>query len=1385
MKLRNTDEDFSVGLDLGTNSVGWAATDDKGQLAYFKGEPTWGSRLFDAADTAASARIPRGQRRRYIRRRWRLDLLQNLFREEVEKVDQDFFIRLSQSRLLKEDRRAGCSDYYWPLFNDSDFTERDYYECFPTIYHLRKWLMETDEKADIRLIYLATHNIVKHRGNFLRQEDKGLSAKNAKPEKALDDFHSALCDWCFAQDLEEPAWNDATAHDILEIMADEQRSASDKKKAISPLIGVRTDDATAARKCNDALAALMVGLKGDLKNVFGEFPNEVTTSISLSNDEAVDAIRESCPDDSGELFDCLCGVYSAYVLQGLLSYAPGETISTNMVKKYEKYGEDLKLLKGLVKEYAPGEYDAFFRGKTFKSGVGKDVYDVFKAEGYTRYNCGTSKMPYDDFFKAVEKLLGATDAKADERYARMMAEFGKQQFLRRLKTSDNGSIYYQLHLEELHAILENQGRFYPFLKEDEEKIESLVSFRIPYYVGPLSLKNAATDGSGAKRFAWAVRKSGMEDAVITPWNWNEVIDRGTSAEKFIMRMTGKCSYLQGEDVLPKCSLLYEEFCVLNELNGAHWSPDGDEERRFDVADRMGIIEDLFTRYRTVSYKRVSDWLEREQNYTGARVSGGQGESGFESKLGSYIFFCKDVFKVDRLSHSDYPMIEEIILWNTLFEDRGILKEKIEEAYGDRLTPEQIKTICKKRFTGWGRLSRKFLEGLKVNIDGARVSIMDVMREGSPVGRGNQRAMVLMEVLRDEDLGFQKRVDDFNRKYFESHDVLVDINELPGSPAIRRSVNQAVKIVDEVVSIAGHAPKNIFVEVTREDDPKKKGKRTRRRYDELRIALQQFKNEDPVLWKELNERSAGNLDERLTLYFMQRGKCLYSGRPIDINQLGSGVYEVDHIIPRTYVKDDSLENKALVYREENQRKTDAMLIDESVRRKMAPYWRMLHDAKLIGDKKFNNLLRSHIDDKAMRGFIARQLVETSQMVKVLQSLLEARYPETNVVPVKAGISHDLRKAAGLVKCREANNYHHAHDAFLACRVGLFIQKRHPGIYENPIGCARLIRNYVRAQSVAYNHGSESIGSNGFIVNSFMSSGFDKETGEIFKDDWDAEAEVTGIRRALNFRQCHITRMPYEESGAFWNATIYSPRDPKMGKKLSLQLKKGLDTQKYGGYSSEQYAYFFVYEARDKKGERVFRFAQVPIWLASRIRQEKGALESYAAQLAEGEKLKFVRIERAKILKKQLVEIDGDRFYITGRQEMRNARELAFSIDEMNLIQKMNESGNASEGEVATALEIIADRGLLSSNRLSSMISLSSIPDKAKSASIDEARHLAISLLALFNAAANKVDLRAGGGGKFSGAIQPNYSKLLSDPSRDFYIIDQSVTGMFERRTRIGL
>lgn len=1379
MNLRNYGGRYSIGLDMGTGSVGWSVVDEQGKLLHFKKQPTWGSRLFDSAQPASEARVHRGQRRRYVRRRWRLNLLQGLFSEEMDQVDSGFFTRLNMSRLVDGD----------PIFNGDDFTIDDYYKRFPTIYHLRKWLMETDEKADLRLVYLAMHNIVKHRGNFLREDEKNLRSKDANPTKASKAFFAALKEWCLAHDYDEPTDKSVQLTKIL--LNEGKLNRSSLAQEIVPLVVISGAENLDPKRASKSFANAMLGLAAEFKDIFGDFACE-KTKVSLGAEEDLDALKDACPDDSVELLDALCGVYSAFVLQGLLSYAPGESISANMIKKYEQYDADLETLKNLVREYCPKEaYKAFFRGPTYHELDAEDPSDDYsydKAQGYTAYNL--HKLGYDDFKKEVEKLLKGTDADSDERYADMISRFERQQFLRRLKTSDNGSIYYQLHLEELKAIIENQGRFYPFLKREAAKIESLVSFRIPYYVGPLTDKNARQDSHGKNRFQWSERKPGMEDAVIAPWNWDQVIDKNKSAEKFILRMTGDCTYLAGEKTLPKCSLLYEEFCVLNELNGVRWSDDGDDWHRLDAAQREGVIQDLFHRYRRVTYKKIADWLVQQGDADNPRVKGGQGESALESNLGSLIFFTKDILHDELVPGTKlYEDVETIILWNTLFEDRAILKEKLETEFGPSgnglLNDTQIKAICKKRFTGWGRLSKKFLCGLKVEAQNGRsVSIMDVLREGNPNStRRNGETMVMMEALRDEDLGFQKAVDAANRAYYAEEGSNLGVNDLPGSPAIRRSLNQAIRIVDEIVGIAGHAPENIFIEVTRDEDERNKGKRTKRRYEQLKVALEAFKKDDPQIWEEFKGTAPSDLDERLTLYFMQRGKCLYSGRPIDINQLSNaGLYEVDHIIPRAYIKDDSLENKALVYREENQRKTDELLLDESIRRKMSAQWRALHDAGLIGDKKFNNLLRSHITEGAMRGFIARQIVETSQMVKLTQSLLEARYADagTRIVPVKASMSHNLREAAGFVKCREANDFHHAHDAYLACRIGLFIQMRHPGIYDNPIGYTRVVQDYVRSQAEEFNRRHHMPGSAGFVINSFMKSGFDKETGEIFKDSWDADAELESMRRALNYRQCYISRMPQEDTGAFWDATVYSPRS---GKKLSLPLKQELPVDQFGSFSREQFAYFFIYEAK-KKGKQFFKFCQVSVAERLSVAEDSSKLVEIAMRDAAEADLEFVRIERAKIYKKQLVEINGCRLLLTGAEEFRNAREVAFSAEQMSaLVGDVNSDDDARLINQMWS-SFLCENGPLK-GCLFSQLNLARYDEAFQGLGLREKRQVLLGLIRLANAGSNVADLSLLGGSKNVGKIRPPRSKLLGDPEVDFYIIDQSVTGMFERKTRVGL
>ncbi|MBF0947140.1 MAG: type II CRISPR RNA-guided endonuclease Cas9, partial [Atopobium sp.] len=587
MNLRNIPS-YNVGLDIGTGSVGWAVTDENGNLCHFKNRPTWGSRIFPSANTAAETRLKRGQRRRYDRRRQRLDLLQSLFDEEMTKVDPEFFIRLRQSKLRVEDREEGHREYRYPFFNSSDFTERMYYQSYPTIYHLRKHLIESDQQEDLRLIYLAFHNIVKTRGNFLYQDTPSLSAKDASMSEAIEELLNALVLWAdAAYDFEI---DEVDSEKLRKVFEDSSLTRAEKKDEALKVLTLED------KKIAKELINAVLGYKANFNTIFKIEAEK--SAFSFDNDEQREAFIASVPDEGMALYEALQKAYSAYILMDIIEDANGKSVSYSMVAKFNKYGEDLKTLKDLVKEYCPTKYFEFFRGEHYDAPYQKD-YDKSKAKGYTKYN-EVRGAKYDDFKKEVENLFKDTAAISDSRYKEMMTKFANGKFLRRLKTSDNGSIPFQLHLEEMNAIIDAQERFYPFLSEIRHKLNSLVTFRIPYYVGPLTQKSAALDASGKPRFAWSKRQEGKEGEKIYPWNWEDIIDKGASAREFIQRMTGTCTYLYGEPVLPKCSLLYEKFCVLNELNGARWSQDNDKWYRFDAEDRLSIYEELFERYKSVS-----------------------------------------------------------------------------------------------------------------------------------------------------------------------------------------------------------------------------------------------------------------------------------------------------------------------------------------------------------------------------------------------------------------------------------------------------------------------------------------------------------------------------------------------------------------------------------------------------------------------------------------------------------------------------------------------------------------------------------------------------------------------------------------------------------------
>ena len=70
--MEKSKKKYYIGLDIGTESVGFAAADENYELLRLKGKDVWGVRLFDEAQTAQGRRSFRISRRRLARRNIRL-----------------------------------------------------------------------------------------------------------------------------------------------------------------------------------------------------------------------------------------------------------------------------------------------------------------------------------------------------------------------------------------------------------------------------------------------------------------------------------------------------------------------------------------------------------------------------------------------------------------------------------------------------------------------------------------------------------------------------------------------------------------------------------------------------------------------------------------------------------------------------------------------------------------------------------------------------------------------------------------------------------------------------------------------------------------------------------------------------------------------------------------------------------------------------------------------------------------------------------------------------------------------------------------------------------------------------------------------------------------
>lgn len=1229
-------KDYNIGLDIGSNSIGYSIVDDNGKLLHSKGKNGYGVRIFKEGETAAERRIFRTTHRRLKRRKWRLRLLQDFFEPYILPVDEGFFIRRKESNLVLNDR----SDKTAFLFNDH--SDKDFYTRYPTIYHLRQALMQEHHQFDVREVYLAMHHIIKYRGHFLLNGTVSAFANNKFDLNS--DFSELNALFCNAVPELAFAINMDNVATIQAKLLDTSISRSGRQRDLVGLLYANSANKALAKQqkilATELLKAIL-GLKAKFYKLFNLNLLETAEWEFSFDAEDIDdklvKIEPQLSEEQQQIIEILQRIFAAITLNGIVP--EGKTLSESKVDSYNTHKNDLRLLKELI------AHSDKATGKALKT-----AYDQYIN------GAGNSKaVKQEDFYKLVTNALKKN---TDPLATQILNLIDQEKFLPKQRTKENGAIPHQLQQLELEKIIQNQQSYYPWLAElnptierqkaAKYKLSELVAFRVPYYVGPLIEPEVQQATSNAK-FAWMARK---EPGAITPWNFDQKVDRNTSAERFIKRMTTKDTYLLAEDVLPAHSLLYQRFTVLNELNNVRI--DG---QKLTSAQKQAVYQQLFKCQPHVTKKQFKTYLIQTGEFAkSAKIEGLANENSFNSGLTTENELRK-IFgtKVDEPKY--YADFEQIIEWATLFEDNKILRAKLAEI--DWLTDKQIKSLASLRYRGWGRLSRKLIAGIK---DQNGKQIVDLLWE-TP-----NNFMVIVS-----QQAFSQAITKENEKLIDRRGAQDVIDDLYTSPQNKKALRQVLAIVADIKkAMGGIPPKRIFIEFAREDE--KNPHRSVERSRQLERLYKEISNEFIInsdVRKELKEAISDkeNFKDRLFLYFLQGGIDLYSGKHINIDQLSH--YDIDHILPQSFIKDDSLDNRVLVSQKLNRSKSDTVPLAEFANYKfgqaMQVKWIQMKEAGLISKRKYDNLTLdpTKLSKFAPVGFINRQLVETRQIIKLAANLLNT--DDTDVITIKANLTHQVRKELDFPKNRNVNNYHHAFDAYLTAFVGIFLSKRYPKL-----------KPYFTYGDFQKGGKLPELKNFNFLYDlKNKAQSVDKDTGEIF---WDKDTDLAYMNKIYNFKKVTVVHEVLTKSGALYNQTLYKASDDKAsgrGAKQLIPKKNNLPTKLYGGYSGSTSAFMSIVRLW-KKDEPYYKVIGIPTRMAAKLTDQSNLVD-YLTECFTTRKLVKktgdykVKVERFELVVpkvgfNQLVIDGGQPFMLGSAVYQYNARELVLSKEAVKTLNR---------------------------------------------------------------------------------------------------------------------
>lgn len=841
-----------------------------------------------------------------------------------------------------------------------------------------------------------------------------------------------------------------------------------------------------------------------------------------------------------------------------------------------------------------------------------DLYDLMNVARIMSSHNYLCEVAVDklDHFDEVAKDTHSDEYKNEVKNIKDHSSNGKH--LRVVRNLENGYPN-GLYVKEARAILRKQQEFYPEISDDFiEVCESIISARIPYYIGPLKndAKNAWVTKNGKIKYSYVYS---MKQA-------DKPVDEYDSIEKWKKRMISHCTYLPEEYALPKGSFIAETFSILNELNILRAEDENGNTYYLTYDDKVKILDTLFMSGKEVKYSDVRDLLHLK-NF-GTRKQSNDNRK-FNNKYTLYPRICKLIpsLKLDSVidifsENEKVKEIEEIVLSINLYNEEKTKIDYFKDKKG--YSQEVSKSLSKLTSNSFYSYSEKFVLHQPMNERGD--SMMSLLFEDNNRFYTNEQMTLISKAVDEEGNPLDFSANKYEKILEENGGKLnIDLLLEEGNPIIPisrpviRGLNEAMKMYTELVKVYG-VPKRVVIETARDlkdhsiigTQSEKYFDQTKKLYDYL---VEQFggeknfaKKSNVEEWEQI-ESYVNKNNVKIELYLRQNGVDLLTGEKININELEK--YEIDHILPRGF-GDDSLDDKMLISKLANAKKANRLPLQfiesgEQIGNHVVTSSEFIHrvenlyDMKLISQKKRDKLLLEN--DKDLETFINQNLVDTRYIIREFMSILNAynkhHHYDTHVVSLRAAYTSLYRKTFNFDKNRGYGQQHHAHDAALIVVADKTLSTYYPHYDErnhrNDSGFSKTYRDFIQEMQSNDQAKKDSL-------KYFIRGMFRKAYGVSFSD---SSSIISQIKRTVPF---YSTKVEKNYKGKYFEATKLNQKMYKEDAVLSI-VGVNDDKQVFSGVNC---AATDFYKYKDKKGNRKHLAVHIPKVIIDKdgnINQEK--------------------------------------------------------------------------------------------------------------------------------------------------------------------------------------